>query len=225
MEISKGFAIQISIFVIGLFLIYYVKKYITPKHQFMWSIISNITFILVFFITAINYLNSKRIEKQNNIKIYVDSILKEFLEIDDYLLKYYDDLKIPFGLMYNKVQLPSSNINLNDKIKDLSPKSKDYLFILFNKITYLLEKVYFTDELLFDNSRLGLKFQLYINNSFYYEYWNTNSSLYTIEFINFINNRYKYLTYKDTTYIKLDSDIYFIPNTIKYNFNFNNKIN
>ena len=222
MDIYKKNTILISFFIMSIFFIYYyIPTNISKKNQSLWTTYSRIFSILIFFVAIVNYINNKSKEKKENVKIYIDSILKELLTIDEYLLKYYDDLKIPFNLIYNKVQMPSSNINLNKKLEDLSPKSKDYLFILFNKITYLLEKIYFTDEKLFDNSNIGLKIQLFIDNGYYYEYWITNSFLYNIEFTKFINKKYKFLNYNDTTYYQSDSHIYFIPKTTRSNFNFN----
>ena len=160
----------------------------------------------------INYINNSREEQKNKSKLYIETILKELLEIDNYLIQNYDILKVPFGIIYNKVKMPSSNNNLNEEYRKLSDKSKDILFMLFNKITYLLEKIYFIDINLFDNTKIGLKIQLFINNNLYYNYWISNSLLYTVEFTEYMNKKYKFLQRIDTTYTNMNTQIYFIPN-------------
>ena len=212
---------QIIILFIIIILSIIISKYVKKENQYLWSIYANISFVLVFFVTAINYINNQnKIEKEKE-KLYADNILKEMTLIDDYLFKYYDDLKIPFAIMYNKIQFPSSDSNLNKEYKNLSKKSKDLTFLLFNKITYLLEQIYLLDKGLFDNSILGLKIQLYINNSMYYEYWHTNKVLFNTDFHTFMKNQYNYLSLENSKYNKPDNNIYFIPKIDKYNFNYN----
>jgi hypothetical protein len=160
----------------------------------------------------INYINNSREEQKSKSKLYIDTILKELLEIDNYLIQNYDILKIPFAIIYNKVKMPSSNKNLNEEYRKISDKSRDILFMLFNKITYLLEKIYFIDVNLFDNAKIGLKIQLFINNNLYYDYWISNNFLYTEEFTNYMYKKYKFLQNEDTTYNNQNTKIYFIPN-------------
>ena len=205
--------IQIIIFVIILTVIfYYIPKYVKKENRHIWGIYANISLILGIILSLINYINNSREEQKNKSKLYIETILKELLEIDNYLIQNYDILKVPFGIIYNKVKIPSSNNNLNEEYRKLSDKSKDILFMLFNKITYLLEKIYFIDINLFDNTKIGLKIQLFINNNLYYNYWISNSLLYTVEFTEYMNKKYKFLQRIDTTYTNMNTQIYFIPN-------------
>ena len=205
--------IQIIIFVIILTVIfYYIPKYVKKENRHIWGIYANISLILGIILSLINYINNSREEQKNKSKLYIETILKELLEIDNYLIQNYDILKVPFGIIYNKVKMPSSNNNLNEEYRKLSDKSKDILFMLFNKITYLLEKIYFIDINLFDNTKIGLKIQLFINNNLYYNYWISNSLLYTVEFTEYMNKKYKFLQRIDTTYTNMNTQIYFIPN-------------
>ena len=205
--------IQIIIFVIILTVIfYYIPKYVKKENRHIWGIYANISLILGIILSLINYINNSREEQKNKSKLYIETILKELLEIDNYLIQNYDILKVPFGIIYNKVKIPSSNNNLNEEYRKLSDKSKDILFMLFNKITYLLEKIYFIDINLFDNTKIGLKIQLFINNNLYYNYWLSNSLLYTVEFTEYMNKKYKFLQRIDTTYTNMNTQIYFIPN-------------
>jgi len=205
--------IQVIILITILFVIfYYIPKYIKKKHQYIWGIYANICFIIGIILSLINYINNSRIEHRNKSKLYIETVLKEFTDIDNYLIQYYDILKIPFAIIYNKVKMPSSNKNLNEEFKKLPEKSKDILFMLFNKITYLLEKIYFIDVNLFDNAKIGLKIQLFINNNLYYDYWISNNFLYTEEFTNYMYKKYKFLQNEDTTYNNQNTKIYFIPN-------------
>jgi hypothetical protein len=204
--------IQVIIFITILFVIfYYIPTYIKKEHRYIWGIYANICFIIGIILSLINYINNSRIEQRNKSKLYIETVLKEFTDIDNYLIQYYDILKIPFAIIYNKVKMPSSNKNLNKEFKKLPEKSKDILFILFNKITYLLEKIYFTDPNLFDNSKIGLKIQLFINNNLYYDYWISNNFLYTEEFTKYMYKKYKFLQNEDTTYNNQNTKIYFIP--------------
>ena len=222
MLLKNSILIQGVIFLIVILSIFIIiPKIAREKDKYIWGIYANVSLIFAFFFTAFNYLNAQREEQKEKNKNYANDILEELTQIDDYLFRYYDDLRVPFAIIYNKVQLPSSNVNLNKEFKNLSKKSKDLTFLLFNKITYLLEEIYFLDKNLFDNSILGLKIQLYINNLMYYEYWNTNKMLYRNEFQSFMNQKYKYLNLENTTYDKPDTNIYFIPKLNKYNFNYN----
>ena len=222
MLFKNSILIQGVLFVIVIFCVFlFIPKVVKEENKYIWGIYANVSLIFAFFFTAFNYLNAQREEQKEKNKNYANNILDQLTQIDDYLFKYYDDLKVPFSIIYNKVQLPSSNENLNQQFKNLSKKSKDLMFLLFNKITYLLEEIFFLDENLFDNSVLGLKIQLYINNLMFYEYWNTNKMLYSNDFQTFLNQKYKYLDKSYTTYYKPDTNIYFIPKLNKYNFNYN----
>jgi hypothetical protein len=204
--------IQIIIFVLILTVIFYfIPKYVKKENRHIWGIYANLSLILGIILSLINYINNSREEQKNKSKLYIDTILKELLEIDNYLIQHYDILKIPFAIIYNKVKMPSSNKNLNEEYRKISDKSRDILFILFNKITYLLEKIYFIDVNLFDNAKIGLKIQLFINNNLYYDYWVSNSLLYTAEFTEYMNKKYRFLQNKDTTYKNINTKIYFIP--------------
>ena len=68
--------------------------------------------------------------------------------------------------------------------KKLTKKQKDFIFIIFNRVTYLLEKIFVINPNLFSNENIGLKVRLYIENSLYFEYWSNNYILYNNENIN-----------------------------------------
>lgn len=130
-------------------------------------------------------------------------------------------MKHIFRIVYNKLQLPSSNTEKVEFILNKMPnKEKDLTFLLFNKITYLCEKIYLTEHTLFDNDKLGLKLRLYIENELYYEYWQINKVIYDTSFVNFIESRYKFLQISDIRFSQADNTIYKIPASNNKHFMF-----
>ena len=172
----------------------------------------NIIFIFVSLSGLYTYMTNAGRELKASKQRYVDTIIDDFNKIDDYFRNDYDNMKHIFRIVYNKLQLPSSNTEKVEFILDKMPnKEKDLTFLLFNKITYLCEKIYLTDPTLFDNDKLGLKLRLYMENELYYEYWQINKVIYDTSFIYFMETRYKFLRISDIRFNQADSTIYKIP--------------
>ena len=199
---------------------------------FKYNIISNyfsdrlkdfqvIIIILVSLSALYTYIQNADKELKLERQRYMDTIIEDFIKIDDYLRSDYDNLKHIFRIVYNKLQLPTSNIEKIEYILDKLPnKEKDLTFLLFNKITYLCEKIYLTDQTLFDNDKLGLKIRLYLENELYYQYWQINKVIYDSSFINFMETRFKFLQLTDIRFNQMDDTIYKIPASNKNNFMF-----
>ena len=68
--------------------------------------------------------------------------------------------------------------------------------ILFNKLTYLLEKMFVLDPTLFNNDKLGKKVRSFIENDLYKKYWLNNYILFDETFFMFINNHYRFLKFQ-----------------------------
>ena len=160
------------------------------------------------FITYYKEQNEK-VAKENS--QYSDSILQGFDKIDDFLIENYESLSVIFNIIYNGIQFPSSDIDLNAILKKTDQKTKDILFIIYGKLTIIFEKMYLINPLLFDNNKLGVRVRLYTENVFYYEYWNTTKTIYNSEFVDFMDKKYTYLTIADHRFNKPDREIYRIP--------------
>jgi hypothetical protein len=78
---------------------------------------------------------------------------------------------------------------------------------------------------LFSNKELGIRVRLYTENVFFYEYWNLNHNLFNTNFVNFMNDKYKYLLKDGNKYNKFNrslnisyfNDVPFIYKSSKYN--------
>jgi len=167
--------------------------------------------ILIISGTFITYYKEKneKIEQEN--KEYSETVLKSFDEIDMFLLSNYKDLSPIFNIFYNKIQIPSSDTNLNHKLKNIDDKMKDTIFILYNKLTSIFEKMYLINPDLFNNSKLGLRVKMYIDNMLYYEFWSVTKRIYNTNFTIFMEDRYKFLTVSYIRYNKPDRLINRIP--------------
>jgi hypothetical protein len=71
--------------------------------------------------------------------------------------------------------------------------------------------MYLINPALFNNDKLGVRVRLYTETMFYYEYWNTTKNVYNTNFVNFMDEKYKYLTLPDHRFNKPDREIYRIP--------------
>ena len=160
---------------------------------------------------VITYYKEKNEKQEKENKEYSETVLKSFDEIDMILINNYSELSPILNIFYSKIQIPSSDKNLNHALKNISEKTKDTLFILYNKLTIIFEKMYLINPELFNNSKLGLRVKMYIDNMLYYEFWSVTKRIYNTNFIIFMENRYKFLTIADFKYSKLDRLINRIP--------------
>jgi len=196
----------IGIGLILLLLFFFISFNATTKLKHPLQMMSNITSASFFFVSFIGvliaYFKAKEEKKKEEQSLYVDKVLENLDEIDQYLINNYDDLSIIFDILYSKIQIPSSDRDLNKLFARVDKKTKDILFIIFNKITIIFEKAYLIDPELFDNKNLGIRYRLYTNNVFYYEYWTISRYLYKTEYIDFIEKKFPYLREDDDTYLK-----------------------
>jgi len=192
------FLISNIIFVILVISIEYI-----PKHYYInidltkgFAISLVITgFFMSYYISIVNEKDSKK-------KKYIDNILSDFDKIDDFLIENYDNNSSIIKILFKKIQLPSSNTDINKLFDKITTEQKDNLFIIFNKITYSLENMFLIDKTLFDNNNLGMRVRLYIDNIFYYEFWNNTHNLFKTEFVDFMNKKYNFLTFDNVIYSK-----------------------
>lgn len=198
---------SLLLFIITVKLIEYIPKKYHGNIHLMRSLG---TFLIICgaFITYNKEKNEKQ-EKQN--KEYSESILKSFDEIDMYILSNYKELSPILGIFYSKIQIPSSNNNLNKILRNISPEAKDALFLMYNKLTSIFEKMYLINTDLFKNSQLGLRVKMYIDNMLYYEFWSVTKRIYNTNFIIFMENKYNFLKISDFRYTKPDRKINRIP--------------
>ena len=208
----------------GIFILLILTKLLNSggkKMSFSEKLSSTVQFILGLSLIGavlgyINKIKADQVKENEN----VEKILNEFTNIDKYLFEKYDENRVFFDIIYNKVQLPSSDGNINEMFKKLTKKQKDFIFIIFNILTYLLEKIFVINPNLFSNENIGLKVRLYIENSLYFEYWANNYILFNISFQNFMNKKYFFLEKINPLFTKEDGGTHFIPYTLKNNFLF-----
>jgi hypothetical protein len=183
-------------FVIMFFITLFVYKLQYKSYYTYLQNLSAMVFIITFIIGIFQYIDAvkkEQIEKKNT---YIDKILNEFIVIDNYLISNYQELSILFKYVYNKTKIPSSGVNLKKEYEQSSIKTKDMIFILFNKLTYLLEKMFVLDPTLFNNDKLGKKVRSFIENDLYKKYWLNNYILFDETFFMFINNHYRFLKFQ-----------------------------
>jgi hypothetical protein len=201
--------INLLLIIIGsiiLFIILVIGLEYIPKHYYLnIDLTKGFAISLVISSGIIAFFIDKQSDMYLRKKDYIELIINNFDKIDDFLINNYDDNSNIIKLLYQNVQLPSSDINLKTLLKNMSTDEKDILFILYNKITYNLEKMFILDPELFENNNLGMRVRLYIGSIYYYEFWYITQNLFKIEFVNFMNNKYDFLKY--------DNRIYNKPNT------------
>lgn len=198
-------------------LLNYIPKYYHKSIQLM----SSFGIVLIISGTFITYYKEQNEKYEKEKSQYADKILESFDKIDDFLIENYDNLSIIFAIMYNKIQFPSSNTDLNSLFKKIDTKTKDILFIIYGKLTIIFEKMYLINPELFNNDKLGVRVRLYTENMFYYEYWNTTKTIYNTNFVTFMDKKYSYLSILDITFVKPDRTIYRIPYVNDASFIFN----
>lgn len=214
----------LPIIVIILIIIVYKLNINYPEQSVLFDTIKNVSITIGTTLAVIGYTYdiNKRNDEYNS--RYAQYIIEQFNLIDDNLLNNYDDYKYIFNIFYNKINFPSSldkNTNNSLFIKK-NKKIKDKTFILLNKITFLLEKIYTLDKNLFENNLLGYKIRLYIDNSVYYEYWRINYMIYSYDFYKFLENKYFFLKLNSYKYYKPDNNLFNIEYTKDKNFIFKN---
>jgi hypothetical protein len=208
----------ISILSVGI--IVKLINYIPKQYHKSIQLMSSFGIVIIISGSFITYYKDKMEKNAKENAQYSESILQGFDKIDDFLIQNYESLSIIFNIIYNGIQFPSSDVDLNTMLKKTNQKTKDILFIIYGKLTIIFEKMYLISPSLFDNSKLGVRVRLYTENIFYYEYWNTTKGIYSSEFVNFMDKTYKYLTLDDHRFTKPDREIYRIPYTTDVNFIF-----
>jgi hypothetical protein len=177
--------------------------YIPNKYYDNISVMEGIGIFFVLISTILGLYTNYKTNNEQKKKEYIENILTSFDKIDDYFINNYRKYKNIIKIFYQKIQLPSTNTNLRN-VK-MTMKEKDILFVMYNKITYDLEKMFLLDPELFENNNLGMRVRLYIDSIYYYEFWHITQNLFKIDFANFMNNKYDFLKY--------DNSIYNKPNT------------
>ena len=123
----------------GIFILLILTKLLNSggkkKMSFTDKLSSTVNFILGLSLIGavlgyINKIKADQIKENENI----EKILNEFTNIDKYLFEKYDENRVFFDIIYNKVQLPSSDGNINEMFKKLTKKQKDFIFIIFNRV-------------------------------------------------------------------------------------------
>ena len=195
-------------------------EYIPKRYHGNIHLMRSLGTFLIICGAVITYYKEKNEKQDKENKEYSETVLKSFDEIDMILINNYSELSPILNIFYNKIQIPSSDKNLNHALKNISEKTKDTLFILYNKLTIIFEKMYLINPELFNNSKLGLRVKMYIDNMLYYEFWSVTKRIYNTNFIIFMENRYKFLTIADFRYSKPDRLINRIPYTNDVSFIF-----
>lgn len=207
------FILPLTIFVSCACFIVLVKilRHVPKHYHASINLVGSIGLVFAIIQILLAYYTEQRQNVDKEASQYAESILQGFDKIDDFLIENYESLNIIFDIMYSSIQIPSSDADLNAMIRKMDKKTKDILFIIYGKLTILFEKMYLSNPSLFDNDKLGVRVRLYTDNIFYYEYWNVAKTIYNRNFVEFIDNKYTYLTIIDTKYDKPDRDIYRIP--------------
>jgi hypothetical protein len=211
----SNYTIGGTILVISIIVFYLLVRFfnVVPKryHESI-RLIGSLSIIVVVSGTFFTYYKEKQEQKKRANKEYAESILKGFDDIDNILIGEYDKNELIFDIIYNKIQIPSStNEDLHKKVINMSKRDKNMLYLTYSKITSLFEKMYLTNPDLFDNENLGIKVRMYVDNMFYYEFWNSTKYIYNKNFVNFIQDKFVFLTIGDYKYFKPDRLVNNIP--------------
>jgi hypothetical protein len=216
------------IFIISIiiFLIIVVSLEYIPKHYYTnIDLTKGIAISLVIAGLFMGYYSNTYKDEEAKKKIYSESIITSFDKIDDFLIENYDNNNTIIKILYQKIQFPSSDEHINNLFDAMTDDEKDNLFLIYNKITYILEKMFLVDPELFDNKNLGMRVRLYIDSIYYYEFWNNTQNLYKTEFVDFVNKKYIFLNFENSIYNKPNrnlnrysesADNEFIYNSPKY---------
>jgi hypothetical protein len=185
------------------------------------ALMEGISISIIIASTIIGLYAESLFDKEQKKKEYVDNIIVGFEKIDDFLMSNGSKYKIIIKILYHKVQLPSSDTDIGKLFDTLTPKEKDILFIIYNKITYNLEKIFLVDPKLFDNKNLGMRIRLYIDSIYYYEFWNNTQNLYNTQFVDFMNHTYVFLNFENSIYNKPNRNLNRNSEGSNYDFIYN----
>jgi hypothetical protein len=198
-----------------------------PKHYYRnIDLTKGIAISLVISVALITYYTYSIKDTESNKKDYIEKIIKGFDSIDNYFINNYDDNTYIIKLLYKKINIPSSDQNDDFIFNNMNVDEKDSLFLIYNKITYNLEKIFVLDPKLFDNNNLGMRIRLYIDSLYYFEFWKNSNNLFKTEFVDFMNNKYDFLKPNNSIYnkpnnnmnrVSIPSSIDFINNSSLYN--------
>lgn len=181
---------------------------VPKKYHKSIQLIDSFGIVLIISGAFITYYKEEGDKLEKERLQYADNILESFEKIDDFLIKNYESNSIILSIIYDKLQLPSAGDDTNSRLKKTDKKTKDILFIIYNKVTTIFEKMYIINPDLFKNDKLGVRVRMYVENIFYYEYWNSSKNIYNSEFVKFMDNTYKFLTLSDYKYVKNDTETY-----------------
>jgi hypothetical protein len=213
----NNYFIGVIIFIVSIFIFYLLVKLFEfiPKHYHRnIQLIGSLSIIIVISGTFLTYFKEKQEQKLKANKDYADNILKNFDDIDNLLINNYDkfNAQLILNILYNKIQIPSSGKgNIHDQVINMDTETKDMLFLIYNKLTSLFEKMYLTNIELFNNDNLGIKVRMFIDTIFYYEFWSSTKYSYNKNFVNFIQDKYIFLTLTDYKYFKPDRVVANLP--------------
>jgi len=220
MEIYFIIAIILLISIVSFGILVKILNYIPKKFHKSIQLMSSFGIVLIISGTFITYYKDQREKAEKEKLEYADGILQSFNKIDDFLIQNYESHSIILSILYNGIQLPSSDVDLNSLFKKEDKKTKDVLFIIYGKLTNIFEKMYLINPDLFNNDKLGVRVRLFTETIFYYEYWNSSKNIYNTNFVSFMNNKYKYLILTDHRFNKPDRETYRIPYLADANFIF-----
>lgn len=198
-----------------------ILDFVPKRYYIKIELMQSISVIMILFGGFITYYNESLMDKERKNTEYIDKVINSFEKIDDFLINNYDEFSLILSILYQKNQLPSSDVDLNKKYENASTKVKDILFMIYNKLTYIFEKIYIIDKDQFDNDKLGVRIRIFIENIFYYEFWHNTKNLFGTGFVDFMTERYKYLNDNNNIYVKPNYNLNRIPYNNDNDFIFN----
>jgi hypothetical protein len=224
---NKNIKLSIIVLLSITFLYFFIKilGFLPKKYIEGIKLLGSFSMLAILSGTIFAIFKDKTEKQYKDKKDYFENILLNFTKIDDFLIENYDKYSIILSILYNKVQIPSSDVDLNSLAKKMDKRTKDMLFLIYNKLCIIFEKMFLVNKDLFSNKELGIRVRLYTENVFFYEYWNLNHNLFNTNFVNFMNDKYKYLLKDGNKYNKFNrslnisyfNDVPFIYKSSKYN--------
>jgi hypothetical protein len=213
----KEHVINVFIFIISIFIFFVLVKifgYIPKHYHKNIQLIGSLSIIIVISGSFLTYFKEKQESKKRAEKEYTDSILQDFDDIDNILINNYDKFNssLILDILYNKIQVPGELTNdIHKSLKNMDQKTRNILYVIYGKITRLIEKVYVSNIELFNNENLGIKIRMYIDSMLYYEYWCSTKYSYNKNFVSFMQKKFSFLKHTDYKYFKPDRVVSNIP--------------